>query len=520
MSQTIKFKPYYNNDNFTYDELPQFILNEKKFELFSFNTKLLFFAFHNKSISKLTTHFLETDGYVYFSFTHKDMMKATNLSKNTIKACKKVLIDNQLIIELPRSKGRKTSVYRINKKVELESPNARYVNQEGEIKFTFIKVPHFLDHRHFEKFTWESKFIYATIRHQMNISLKNAEQGNRSFVDAKSNVFCQINDNKLRQKLNLSSDTLRKHKQNLLLYSLLKEKTTYINNKSIINYYVYEPIALPVETKNNDKSTKHVLTIRTAKYDNMRLFRAPSNKNKNCDEVKNNSLKGQISTDKGSNSSRLMGQNFGTNELQLKELQERAVNELNEVNNQTTDHTNHNSEVIEYNNFKKQQLVKYLPDYLSSYLINFDEKDIVLIKDNLFTAKKSYFNDIDILTTKGTLIPRDILIEFSIEHLQVELRDVLKRIKGKSIKDKESVLEMSETGFLFTCIKNVFIQAYDDFYNSKNAFKYNLSYAKKFLENMKKIENKLQYQAKNNENNFYGKKVDATEAELDALGIG
>src|SRR5699024_11351107 len=81
-------------------------------------------------------------------------------------------------------------------------------------------------------------------------------------------------------------------------------------------------------------------------------------------------------------------------------------------------------------------------------------------------------------------------------------------------------LEMSETSFLFTFIKNVFIQAYDDFYNSKNAFKYNLSYAKKFLENMKKIENKLQYQAKNNENNFYGKKVDATEAELDALGIG
>src|SRR5699024_3737469 len=135
------------------------------------------------------------------------------------------------------------------------------------------------------------------------------------------------------------------------------------------------------------------------------------------------------------------------------------------------------------------------------------EKDIVLIKDNLFTAKKSYFNDLDILTTKGTLIARDISIEFSVEHLQVELRDVLKRIKGKSIKDKESVLEMSETGFLFTCIKNVFIQAYDDFYNSKNAFKYNLSYAKKFLENMKKIENKLQYKAKNNENNLDQKRV-------------
>src|SRR5699024_647551 len=173
----------------------------------------MYLGIYNKDVNPYTKKTTSTNEELYVSMTCNEMMEAMHVSKNTVQACKKELLEHNLIFEIS-SKGKKANLYRINKNISLENKNAVYTNQAGESKFTFIKVPHFLLHNHFN-LPWQSIFIYSLIRHQMNISSKNAENGDRKYVDAKGKVFCNISNNTLGAKLSLKANTLKKYRNYL-----------------------------------------------------------------------------------------------------------------------------------------------------------------------------------------------------------------------------------------------------------------------------------------------------------------
>src|SRR5699024_8237307 len=92
MPNTIKFKPYYNNVQYTHSELPQFILNKKQFEKLSFTSKLLYFVIYRKNVKPYTKKSVRTNEELYFSMTCDEMMGAMHVSKNTVRTCKKELL--------------------------------------------------------------------------------------------------------------------------------------------------------------------------------------------------------------------------------------------------------------------------------------------------------------------------------------------------------------------------------------------------------------------------------------------
>src|SRR5699024_3404780 len=149
------------------------------------------------------------------------------------------------------SKGKKSNLYRINKNLPLENKNAVYTNKTGEINFTFIKVPHFLLHSHFN-LPWQSIFIYSLIRHQMNIFIKKAENGDRRYIDTEGNVFYNISNNSLDAKISSKANTLKKYRNSLGGLKIIKATSVRkYNNQSIMNYYVYEQITLQLEQEEN-----------------------------------------------------------------------------------------------------------------------------------------------------------------------------------------------------------------------------------------------------------------------------
>lgn len=448
MPNAIKFKPYYNNDQYTYSELPQFILNEKQFEKLSFSSKLLYFVMYNKDVNPYTKKNVGTNEELYFNMTCKEIMEVMNVSKNTVKACKKELLENNLIFEIS-SKGKKSNLYRINKNIPLENKNAVYTNQAGESKFTFIKVPHFLLHSHFN-LPWQSIFIYSLIRHQMNISLKNAENGDRKFVDAKSKVYCNMSNTTLGNKLNLKANTLKKYRNYLVGLNLIKEKSVRKNNnQSLINYYVYEPIALPIETKENVSKKHYRLIIPTAKYGNLKLFVKPAKTMNNEQQVNKSSVTGQNLMSNRSKFNTHTGQNLRTNELSTSELySSKQYKHMKHMENQNTTHisdVSNNNNLIHFNTVPKHKRTRKYPLALKAHIMKYSDQKVNSFCNVINKGKRN--------------INKALGTSYTIEAVE---RDLINAVNdaaefGKSNNKSQEQMER----YLMGAVKNVFVQHHE-----------------------------------------------------------
>lgn len=448
MPNAIKFKPYYNNDQYTYSELPQFILNEKQFEKLSFSSKLLFFVMYNKDVNPYTKKTTSTNEELYFSMTCDEMMEAMNVSKNTVKAGKKELLEHNLIFEIS-SKGKKANLYRINKNIPLENKNAVYTNQAGESKFSFIKVPHFLLHSHFN-LPWQSIFIYSLIRHQMNISLKNAENGDREFVDAQSKVYCNMSNTTLGNKLNLKSNTLKKYRNYLVDLNLIKEKSVRKNNnQSLINYYVYEPIALPIETKENVSKKHYRLIIPTAKYDNLKLFVKPAKTMNNGQQVNKLLETGQNLMSNRSEFNAHTGQNLRTNELSTSELysnkQYKHMKHMEYQNTTNISDISNNNNLIHFNTVPKHKRTRKYPLALKAHIMKYSDQEVNSFC-NVINKGKSNINK-----ALGT--------SYTIEAVERDLINAVNDAAGFGKTNNKSQKQVER--YLMGAVKNVFVQHHE-----------------------------------------------------------
>src|SRR5699024_10704745 len=148
---------------------------------------------------------------------------------------------------------------------------------------------------------------------------------------------------------------------------------------------------------------------------------------------------------------------------------------------------------------------------------NFDVSEIKMIKDNLFKAKKSYFNDLAIITKEGLFIQYCPEVEFTVEKLEFELHALLKRLHGRSVKDDDIIADIDKTVYIFASFKNVFINAYNDFHDEHDAYKHDLKQSKFVRSKNKKLNSIVK--TKNTDPSINRKSIEVTTAELDALGV-
>src|SRR5699024_9804861 len=194
-----------------------------------------------------------------------------------------------------------------------------------------------------------------------------------------------------------------------------------------------------------------------------------------------------------------------------------SSNKEKDVDTNTSNQTSHNSAILEFENYQKQTMTKYLPKYLASYFNNYNIIEINMIKDNLFKDNRSYLHDLVSISKVGLFIQYFPGVEFTVEHLEFELHALLKRLHGKSVKDYETIADMDKTGYIFTSFKNVFIHAYNDFHDKHDAYKHDLKQSK-FVRRKNKNHNNIA-KTKKVESSINRKSIEVTTCDLDEVGV-
>src|SRR5699024_6898982 len=102
---------------------------------------------------------------------------------------KNELVNKNLILEMP-SNGQMATRYAINEDLDLHKDSFTYVNQNGEKRFTFIKIPRFLQHSHFNGCK-NYKYQVLCIKTDCFTSRKQKKQ------NEKLNIFLHLNYQKI-----------------------------------------------------------------------------------------------------------------------------------------------------------------------------------------------------------------------------------------------------------------------------------------------------------------------------------
>ncbi|MBF0795260.1 replication initiator protein A [Mammaliicoccus lentus] len=514
--KNIEYQPVKAQSNNEFYKISKFLFLESEFKTLHLKSKALLMFINDKfDLKKRNNEILEDDKKnKYIEYNEKDMAKDLKCSVRSISNYKKELTDAGLIYI-----SNKNGVHKIyvNENIHTTENGTTYIDSEtNEKKYTFFSVPKYLFHNAYKNLTWESIFIYVLIKDRYLVSLQNK---NPKYIDENNRVFAYFSYPELQDMLNISkADTVKSHKNKLLALNLLKEATVaHVSangkTKRHLRYYVLEPIALPVPNKENNETT--IKIIKPIEESDNIIWEPESNENTSS---RNNRVEPHATF--GSNDT----QNLGVNNTP-RETPNNNTNNNNDMydmyiykdkNNNSTNQSNQSNNqsfVLDYKNYKKKQITKYLPDHLGNFLNNFEVDEIKLIKDNLFKAKKSYENNLKLMTQKGSFIKHDKQTEFTVEDLEMDLTSLMKRLHGKRITDNESIQELNNTGYIFSSIKAEFIKAYNEFYNAEDLFKSNLKWAEALAATKKNKSNnqtKKQYQSR---------KVSVDEAELDALGV-
>jgi len=455
MNKKINFKPYYNEDNYSYDELPQFLVdvNEPKYQKTTFSAKLLYFYMYNKDISKLTKKTESDDNTFYFSLTNEEIKSYLDVSENTAKKYKNELVDAGLIIE-KSSKGKNANRYAINKDLDLKKANSTYTDKEGNKRFTFYKIPHFLTHSYFNSNKQCDNFLYSIIRHRINLSISSAEKGKRDFVDNGGKVFCRFTINELLEKLNLRDKNIIKDARNRLIANgLLRESTTYNSNEktSSIQYYVYEPIALPVETQKEDSKKKYALIYRASISANKVLLSKERFSKKKALGINKNDETYQNSNSNLSKINDNTPQNSTTRELELRELYFREhynkhmkhMNEKSEANVTDVSYKNYN---FKNDTKEKTTRAKSYPLALKAHILKYNVKDINSFCDVINKGKNNK--------------NRELNTNYKIEEVERALIEAVQ--STVAISEKEGKTQEEKEAYLMGAVKTVFQQHHDE----------------------------------------------------------
>jgi hypothetical protein len=463
------------------------------------NSKLVYTMAANQFARLVkTNHFVTNDDDKKFiRFDAQVVASSLGITRQTVMTKIKHLVDLGLLV----TEGKNL--------IHVPKPNvsdarSTFVDKKGVERLTYAQIPKYLiEHDYYKALTENAVIYYAFVRERHLQSIQN-NMNKMTYVDKHGKTCCWFTNDAACDLLGINEDTLKKDRDILYAKGLLKSKRF----GKALAFYAYEPVHLPSENEKTSEETND----KTSEADDTKKPSVPSI----IEKLGLLNLKVGVENFEKLGLSNTGFSNTSSSKTISNDLYDMKTSNKDKVDNtMNTNQTSHNSAILEFENYQKQSITKHLPEYLASYFNNFDVQEIKIIKDNLFKAKKAYFNNLKTIANNGLFIEYYSDVEFTVESLEDELHALLKRLHGKRVKDNERISDMNKTGYIFTSFKNVFISAYNDFYSASNKFNDDLKQAKfVFNNNLKNVQ-----ENKKIEKPFNQKAFDEMTAELDALGV-
>ncbi|HDF8469568.1 TPA: replication initiator protein A [Staphylococcus aureus] len=287
----------------------------------------------------------------------------------------------------------------------------------------FYQLPKvFFTNPNYQKLSNDAKIAYAILRDRLELSIKN------NWIDEENAIFFIYTNENLMSILNLGKNKVINVKKELEEVNLLEQKRQGLNKPNKL--YLMKPIITEkdIYTIKNEETANETSNDREVYNSNFQRFakqtsRSCSNKPQEVAQI--NSSDTDISD----------------TDISDTDISDTDISDMNYMHdNYDTEVNNYNSHSNHSNNFHQKQFdidsVKELelqefPEYLKSYLLNFDLDDLKHIKNIILKAKKSFNNRVG---QEG--------YHYMLEDIEAELVSVLKRLKGYMVRKNEKVEDM------------------------------------------------------------------------------
>ncbi|HDD7172840.1 TPA: replication initiator protein A [Staphylococcus aureus] len=292
-------------------------------------------------------------------------------------------------------------------------------NIQQQYRQKFYQLPKvFFTNDKYIQLSNDAKIAYALLKDRLELSIKN------NWFDENGDIFFIYTNENLKTILNCHKAKLIKIKKELTEADLLeqircgqgKPNKLYLMNPEITKEDIYE---IRKQEESTDEH-RHDGEVRKSNFKKFENQTSRSSKNKPLEVRKSNTNDTDISdtdiSDTDISDMNYMHDNYDT--------------EVNNYNSHSNHSNNFHQKQFDINSVKELELQEF-PEYLKSYLLNFDLDDLKHIKNIILKAKKSFNNRVG---QEG--------YHYMLEDIEAELVSVLKRLKGYMVRKNEKVEDM------------------------------------------------------------------------------
>ncbi|MGC7577321.1 replication initiator protein A [Staphylococcus epidermidis] len=328
----------------------------------------------------------------------------------------------------------------------------KYFKKKEQYQERFYQLPKvFFTNEIYKKLSLEAKVAYSILRDRLELSLQN------DWVDSEENIYFIYTNENLMEILNLGKNKVVKIKKELESVNLLRQKRLGLNKPNML--YLIKPEVTEddiYKIQNEEKTNKSTDDKEVCKT-NFRKF------TKQTSGSLQNKLPEVCETN--SNDTEFSDTEFSDTEFS-------DTNDLNDTNTIKSEanvvfhssHSNHQSltSYILSEQEEKQYELQEFPEHLAKYLMNYSLSEIQIIKSIILKAKRSFHDE----------RADEIVMPYTLEDIEDELIDVLKRFRIIIKKKSESVQSMQS--YLMRCIKSEFEEIHVLTKRQQNVPKYNI----------------------------------------------
>ena len=328
----------------------------------------------------------------------------------------------------------------------------KYFKKKEQYQERFYQLPKvFFTNEIYKKLSLEAKVAYSILRDRLELSLQN------DWVDSEENIYFIYTNENLMEILNLGKNKVVKIKKELESVNLLRQKRLGLNKPNML--YLIKPEVTKddiYKIQNEEKPNKST--------DDKEVYKTNFQK---LAEQTSGSLQNKLPEVGETNSN---DTEFSDTEFSDTEFSD--THDMNDIYNiksmsNTVFHSNHSNHQSQTSDtLSKQEEARYelqeFPENLATYLMNYSLSEIQIIKGIILKAKRSFHDE----------RADEIVMPYTLENIEDELIDVLKRFRIILKKKNESVQSMKS--YLMRCIKSEFEEIHVLTKRQQNMPKYNI----------------------------------------------
>ena len=328
----------------------------------------------------------------------------------------------------------------------------KYFKKKEQYQERFYQLPKvFFTNEIYKKLSLEAKVAYSILRDRLELSLQN------DWVDSEENIYFIYTNENLMEILNLGKNKVVKIKKELESVNLLRQKRLGLNKPNML--YLIKPEVTKddiYKIQNEEKPNKST--------DDKEVYKTNFQK---LAEQTSGSLQNKLPEVGETNSH---DTEFSDTEFSDTEFSD--THDMNDIYNiksmsNTVFHSNHSNHQSQTSDIlSKQEEARYelqeFPERLATYLMNYSLSEIQIIKGIILKAKRSFHDE----------RADEIVMPYTLENIEDELIDVLKRFRIILKKKNESVQSMKS--YLMRCIKSEFEEIHVLTKRQQNMPKYNI----------------------------------------------